>query len=107
MRSVAWIRHGGSLAVAPHERVLRLRAGSIGAALRMTAEASERVGTSGLAQMDATQAWGVADLLAVRGSSAAPAVLRTERISEQLVPDDEERVDAQHVPGESPIGRAD
>src|SRR5262249_10276350 len=76
--------------------VLRLRAGSIGAALRVTAEARERVGTSRRAEMDAAQPGGVADRLAVL-TPAAPAVLRPKQISEQLVPEDEERVGVQGV----------
>src|SRR5262249_60975795 len=61
VRRIALIRTSGPLAVPSHERVLRLRAGSIPAALRVTAEASERVGTSRRAEMDATQPGRVAD----------------------------------------------
>src|SRR4029453_9159892 len=93
-RGIALIRTSGPLAVPSHEGVLRLRAGSIGAALRVTAEARERVGTSRRAEMDAAQPGRVADRLAVL-SSAAPAVLGTEQIPEQLVPHDAQRVDLQ------------
>src|SRR5262249_36343219 len=102
VRRIALIRASGPLAVPSHEGVLRLRAGSIGAALRVTAEARERVGTSRRAEMDATQPGRVADRLAVL-LPATPAVLGTEQIAEQLVPHDEERVDVQDVAVESCI----
>jgi len=41
-----------ALAVAAHERVLRLRAGSVGPALRVTAETRERVGAACFPAMD-------------------------------------------------------
>ena len=46
--------------------------------------------------MDATQARRVTERSAVR-PAPAPPVLRTERIAEQLVTDDEERVDAEDL----------
>src|SRR5215475_5531192 len=55
VRRIALIGASNPFAVASHERVLRLRAGAVGAALRVTAEAAERVGTSGSSEVDATQ----------------------------------------------------
>src|SRR5262249_22661886 len=52
---IALIGSAGLLAVAAHEGVLRLRAGSVGSALRVTAEASERIWPSGRAEVDAAQ----------------------------------------------------
>src|SRR5262249_40453948 len=96
VRWIALIRASGSLTVPAHERVLRLRAGSIGAALRVTAEASEGVGTSRSSEMDATQPPSVVDRLAVLPPST-PAVFGAKQISEQLVTHDEEDVDVQDV----------
>ena len=101
MRRVALIGAAGALAVAAEEGVLRLRAGAVGPALRVTAEAAEGVGTAGQPALDASQLRRVADRLAIR-AAAAPAVLRTEQIAEQLVADDEERVDAQAAAVEAP-----
>ena len=56
-------------------------------------------------QMDAAQPRRVADRLAVR-AAAAPAVLRAERVAEELVADDEERVDARARCGRAPPPRA-
>ena len=99
---IALVRAGRALAVAAHERVLRLGARAVGSALRVTAEAPEGVGTAGRALLDATQPGRVVGSLAV-GAAAAPPVLGTEEISEQLVSDDEERVGVQDVPVEGRI----
>src|SRR5207247_9743510 len=45
MRGIALIRAAGPLTVAPEERILRLRAGSVGPALRMAAEAGAGLGS--------------------------------------------------------------
>src|SRR2546428_10186459 len=74
VRGIALIRAAGPFTVAPEERILRLRAGSVGPALRMAAEAGEGVGSPGQASMDALQARCVVDRLPVR-RTAAPAVL--------------------------------
>src|SRR5206468_1685115 len=98
MRGIALIRAGGPLTVAPEERILRLRAGAVGPALRMTAEAGEGVGSPGQTAMDATQARCVVDRLAVR-RPAAPAVLGSEQVPEQLVPHDEQGIDPARASG--------
>src|SRR5439155_24111526 len=82
----------GPLAVAQQDRVLRLRAGDIGHALRMAAEAPESIGSSRQTSMDTTQARCVVDRLPVR-PPAPPAVLGAEQVPEQLVAHDEERID--------------
>src|SRR5439155_24567716 len=53
VRRIALIRAARPLAVAPQERVLRLRAGAVGPALGMTAEAAEGIRPSGKPLMDA------------------------------------------------------
>src|SRR5439155_24328598 len=103
MWGIALIRAAGPLAVPPEECVLRLRAGSVGPALRMTAEACEGIGSPGQTLMDATQARCVVDRLAVR-PPATPAVLGPEQVSEQLVADDEEGVDPQLVAVQGRLG---
>src|SRR5437870_8908733 len=103
MRGIALIRADRPLAVAPEERVLRLRAGSVGAALRMTAEACEGIGSPGQTLMDATQARCVVDRLAVR-PPATPAVLGPEQVPEQLVAHDEEGFDPQLVAVQGRLG---
>src|SRR5262249_12613449 len=94
---IALIRSGGLLAIAAHEGVLRLRAGPVGSALRVTAEASERIRPSGRAEVDAAQPGHVGVRPALLRPSVAPAVLRPERVAEQLVADDEEALDAEHA----------
>ena len=64
---------------------------------------AERVGAAGRTQVDATQARRVADCRTV-GSAGAPAVLGAELVAEQLVADDEERVDAKHLAIEGRFG---
>src|SRR4029077_13250647 len=91
MRGVPLVRTGGPLAVAPHERVLRLRARTVGPALRMAAEASEGIRSSRQTLVDATQPRRVVDRVPVR-PAATPAVFRAERIPEHLVPHHEEAV---------------
>src|SRR5262249_5094762 len=53
LRGVALVRAAGLRTVSAHERVLRLRAGAVGSSLRVTAEAAERIGPAGRAQVDA------------------------------------------------------
>ncbi len=69
----------------------------------MAAEASEGVGPSGRAQVDATQSRREVDRLPVR-PAAPPAVLRTEQVAEQLVAHDEERVDPEDATVERLLG---
>src|SRR5262245_39378298 len=94
MRCVALIGTAEALAVAAQERILRLHAGAVGAAFRMAAEASERIGSAARAAVHATELRRVVDRGAVR-ASRAPAVLRTEQVTEQFVAHDEERVDGE------------
>ena len=61
LRGIALIGGARPLAVAAHERVLRLRPGAVGSALRVAAEACECVGPSGRAQVHTAQARRVAD----------------------------------------------
>src|SRR4030095_7678285 len=67
--------------------------------LRVAAEASERVGPARVAEIDAAPSGRGADGLALR-PSAAPGALWQGGISEGLVADHEEGVDAEHVPVE-------
>src|SRR5262245_56192245 len=92
MRGIPLIRARRALAVAEEEPVLRLRAGAVGSSLRVTAEARERVGAARATRMDATQARSAIGRSPAR-RPVAPAVLGTERVPEELVPDDEESVD--------------
>src|SRR5581483_2945565 len=91
MRRVALIGHRAALAVAAEERVLRLRARAVRSALRVAAEAAERIGPAGRAPVHALQLRRVADRLPI-GSAVSPAVLGAEEVAEELVADDEERV---------------
>src|SRR6185369_9207230 len=74
------------------------------AAFRVTAEATECVRTSRLADVDTLRPRRVAGRLAVV-PTPSPAVLRTERVREELVADHEQRVDAEHVAVESRLGK--
>src|SRR5436190_3018162 len=103
MRGIALIRAAGPFTVAPEERILRLRAGSVGPALRMTAEACEGIGSPGQTAMDAMQARCVVDRLAVR-RPAAPAVLGPEQVPEQLVPHDEQGIDPERATVQARLG---
>src|SRR5437763_4242541 len=91
MRGVALIGAGRPRAVATHERVLRLRAGTVGPALRVTAEASERVGSARASLVNATRVRRVVRRAALL-RAASPAVLRPEQVAEHLVADDEQRI---------------
>src|SRR5207253_5329060 len=103
MGGIALVRAADPLAVAPQERILRLRAGAIEPALRMAAETSEGVGPPGRPAMDATEPRRVVDGLPV-GPPAAPAVLGAEEVSEQLVPHDEEGIDPEDATVQSLFG---
>src|SRR5262249_13629693 len=103
LRRIALIRAAEALAVTAHEGVLGLRAGTVGAAFRVTAEAPERIRPSRLAHLDTLQPGRVAHRLAV-SPTPSPAVLRTKWVAEELVADHEERIDAEHVTVESSLG---
>jgi hypothetical protein len=94
VRCVALIGAGEEYAVAVEERRLCLRAGAVGAAFEMTGEAGEGVGAAGAAAVYATGPWRVVDRAAPFGTMS-PTVLRAKQVAEELVADDEERVDAQ------------
>src|SRR5439155_16394850 len=94
MRRIALIRADGALAVAPQEGILRLRAGAVGPALRVAAEASEGIGPPCRPLVDATQARRVVDRVPVR-PPAPPTVLGAEQVSEELIAHDEEGIDGQ------------
>ena len=103
MRRIALVRARDPLAVAAEERVLGLRPGAVGSALRVTAEAPERVGAARGAAMHPPQLRREVDRLAV-GTAAPPAVLRAEQVAEELVADGEERVGAERVVIEVDVG---
>jgi len=102
VRRVPRVGTARALAVAAQERDLGLRPGAVGSALGVAAEAPERVGAPGRAALHATQARRPVDRVAV--GLGAPAVLRPERIAEELVADDEERVDAEGAAVEHAVG---
>src|SRR5262245_4893847 len=91
LRRVALVCTDDPLAIPTEERVLRLRTRAVGAALRMAAEAGERVRATRCTTLDAMQLGCVADRRAVR-AAAPPTVLGAKRVAEQLVANHEERV---------------
>jgi len=84
VRRISLVCSDDAFAVAAQERILCLRARPVGPALRMAAEAAERIRASSGAEMDAPKSRREVDRSAIR-AAGAPAVFGAEQIREELV----------------------